>query len=263
VEAFAADDSPIPLGPARQRALLAVLALRANSAVAAEALRDAAWDPPHPSSAVQLLHTYLCRLRRAIQPDSPRWRRQGMLSTVNGSYRLSLPPSALDVSVMERQVAHAATARSRGDLPAARDLLLAASSAWRGEPLAGLPGPLLRSERLRLQEKWLSVMQNRLELDLQIGRHGEILPDLQGLVAQHPLRERLVELLMLALYREGRQGDALHVYTATRHRLDDELGIGPSVRLQQLYVSMLRGDPDLLPTAGSIDSVVAVIAGCT
>jgi DNA-binding SARP family transcriptional activator len=249
VEVVAADGDFIHVESGRQSALLAVLSLRANAPVSADALLDAVWDPPHPSGATQLLHTYVCRLRRALQPDSPRWRRDGVLSTANGSYTLSLSPEALDVNGFEQQIVQAALARARGDLPAARDLLDGALAIWRGEPLAGLPGPALDRERLRLKELWLSVTQQRLALDLRLGRHLAIVPDLQALVAQHPLQEQLVELLMLALYRSGRQSDALTVYAATRQRLADQLGIEPGNGLQRLHLRILRAEDDLLGRA--------------
>jgi DNA-binding SARP family transcriptional activator len=246
VEVVTADGGLIHVESGRQSAVMAVLSLRANAPVSAEELLDAVWDPPHPAGARQLLQTYVCRLRRAIQPDSPRWHRHGVLSTVNGSYTLSLPPAALDVTVFEQHVARAAAMRAQGDLPGARDLLDTALGCWRGEPLASLPGPALERERLRLKERWLAAKQERLMLDLRLGQHLAIVADLHALVAKHPLQEQLVELLMLALYRSGRQSDALSAYAATRERLDDQLGVEPGAALQQLYVRILRADDDLL-----------------
>jgi DNA-binding SARP family transcriptional activator len=257
VEVVTADGGLIHVESGRQSAVMAVLSLRANAPVSAEELLDAVWDPPHPAGATQLLQTYVCRLRRAIQPDSPRWHRHGVLSTVNGSYTLSLPPAALDVTVFEQHVARAAAVRAQGDLPGARDLLDAALGCWRGEPLASLPGPALERERLRLKERWLAAKQERLMLDLRLGQHLAIIADLHALVAQHPLQEQLVALLMLALYRSGRQSDALSVFATTRERLDDQLGVEPGAALQQLYVRILRADDDLLRGVGSPATPIA------
>jgi DNA-binding SARP family transcriptional activator len=242
----AADGRPIRMGSGRQMALLALLSLRANAPVTAGALLEGVWDLPYREHAVQQLHTYMCRLRRVIQPDCPRWHRQGVLASANGSYMLTLAPEALDVVVFEHRISQAAAARKRGDVTGARDQLRAALATWRGEPFAGLPGPALDRERLRLTECWLSIKQELLALDVLSGGHTAAIPELRALVSEHPAQERLVGLLMLALYRSGRQSDALGVYADTRRRLAEELGIEPGGELQRLHVRILRAEPDLL-----------------
>ncbi len=257
IEAWAADGRRVELGTPRQKALLAVLSLRANTPVSAEALLDAVWGPSCPASATQLVHTYMYRLRRAIQPDSPKWHRHGVLSTVDGRYTLSLPSMALDVRAFEGHVTRAAGAGAGGNVRQARDMLDEALRCWRGEPFAGLPGPLLDIERRRLQERRLSVRQDRLELELRLGRHRAIVPELQAMVCEDPLHEQLVELLMLALYRGGRQSDALRLYEQTRRLLDDELGVQPGAGLRQLHLRLLRaaeaGAGDGEPEIGQSD----------
>jgi DNA-binding SARP family transcriptional activator len=242
IEARTRDGSRIRLGSGRQAAILAVLSLRANTSLDVETLLDAVWDAPYPARATELLHTYLCRLRRAIQPGAPRWRRGGVLSNAGGSYTLALPPNAVDVSVFEELVTQAAAERARGELSVSSGLFESALAMWRGEPLAGLPGPFLERERTRLTERWLAVRQDKLEVDLQLGRHATVVAELRALVAEYPFRERLVELLMLGLCRSGRQGDALSVYAATRARLAEELGVEPGSALQAAYLQILRAE---------------------
>jgi DNA-binding SARP family transcriptional activator len=257
VEIALADGDLIHLEAGRQTALMVVLSLRAGAAVSATELVDAVWDSPRPQRATQQLHTYMSRLRRALQPESVRWHRNGLLSTTNGSYTLSLSPQVVDVIVFEDLAARAGAARMRGDLRVAGDLFDAALGYWRGQPFAGLPGPLLDRERFRLTERWLWTRQEKLALELQVGGHHAVISELQALVAEHPFREHLVELLMLAFYRAGRQSDALRLYAATRTRLDDELGIEPGASLQELYVRILRAEDSLLYDATSTGSPVA------
>jgi DNA-binding SARP family transcriptional activator len=253
VEAWASDGRRVDVGTRRQQAVLAVLALRANTPVTAESLLEAVWGSEHPASAVQLVQTYVHRLRRAIQAGGLRSGQEGSIRTVDHGYVLSLPPAAIDVVGFERLVGRAGRARASGQLAGARDLLDEALRMWRGEPFAGLPGPLLDRERQRLVERRGGVRQDLLELELRLGRHREAVAELTGMVAESPFQERLVELLMLALYRSGRRSEALALYGRTRRLLDDELGVPPGPGLRRLHLQILRSEdaPDEVLSSGS------------
>lgn len=248
VEAWAADGRRVDLGTPRQQAVFAVLSLRANTPVAADSLLEAVWGSDYPASGVQLVQAYIHRLRRAIDFDAREGRAHGTIRTVNHSYVLSLPPAAMDLVSFEQQTARAAQARTSGQPKLARDLLADALRMWRGEPLAGLSGPLLDHERERLLERYRAAQHDLLELELQLGHHREVVAELSGMVTEDPLQERLVELLMLALYRSGRRRDALALYGRTRRLLDDELGVRPGPGLRQLHMQILRADA----VAGSV-----------
>jgi DNA-binding SARP family transcriptional activator/tetratricopeptide (TPR) repeat protein len=273
VEAYAADGARLSLGSSQQKALLTILCLRVNAPVSVDALVEAVWEAPVPSTAPQLLYTHVSRLRRQIQPESSRWQRKGVLTSADGGYVLSLLSACLDVHSFEQRLSEAYEARARGDLQKAADLMDEALSLWRGEPFTGLPGPLLRAERGRLQEQHLSVRQDRLELNLRLGRHRETIPALLGMASEYPLQERAVELLMIALYREGRQSDALGAYADLRQALDNELGVEPSRALQDLHLRILRADSALMrisdggrvnvrsPDAGSASGTASPLLG--
>jgi DNA-binding SARP family transcriptional activator len=250
VEAWSAEGELIPLGPLRQQTVFAVLALHVNLPVSAAVLMDEVWGEQPPASARQTIHSYVARLRRAVEPEAARWSRRGVLGSNGGGYVLSLPPSALDLTLFDLLVTRAETAGAHGHLRAARDLLAEALGYWRGPALTGLPGRLLDAQRRWLEERRQSVRLDWLALELRLGRHEQIVPELVGLQAQHPLRERVVELLMVALYRSGRQGDALRAYTDTRRRMAEELGVEPGPAMQQLHLRILRADPALLHPDG-------------
>ena len=245
VEARSADGERLELGPLRHHALLATLALRANGPVAAETLIDSIWAGTPPASARSLLHTYICRLRRIIDPDSGRWDRRGLLARSGAGYLLALPHGFLDLHHFDRLVALARDRERAGDLTAARELLGEASRLWRGDAMQGVFSPTIDSHRRWLAERRLLVAKDRLALDLALGGHQAAVPELLTLSTEHPLQEDLVALLMLTLYRSGRQSEALHAYAAVRDRLAEELGVEPGPKLRDLYVKVLRTDPDL------------------
>ncbi|MFE2480366.1 BTAD domain-containing putative transcriptional regulator [Streptomyces sp. NPDC059389] len=227
----------LPSGTPQQRALLAALLLRGGRTATAPELIDAIWGEDPPQQALATIRTYASRLRKVLAP--------GMLVTESGGYAIHTPADALDLGVARSLAAEAEQARGAGDRILARTLLDRALDLWDGEPLAGVPGPHADTERTRLQEWRLQLLETRLDLDLEVGHHAEAVSELTALTAAHPLRERLRELLMLALYRSGRQAEALAVYADTRRLLADELGVDPRPELAALQQRILRADAEL------------------
>jgi DNA-binding SARP family transcriptional activator len=241
-------DQAIATGAPQQRALLAALLLRGGRTATVAELLDALWGEHSPNTALAALRSYVFRLRKALGPDC--------LVTDSGGYALRFAPDALDCTVVERLAAEAERARTGGDPERARELLVRALDLWHGEALAGLPGPYAETQRVRLEEWHIGLIETRLSLDLELGAHADAVSELTALSADHPLRERLRALLMTALYRSGRQAEALGVYADTRRLLGEELGIDPGAELTELYQRILRADPELAapaaaPAAGS------------
>ncbi|WSK91873.1 tetratricopeptide repeat protein [Streptomyces sp. NBC_01278] len=227
----------LPSGTPQQRALLAVLLLRDGRTATVPELIDAIWGDDPPPQALATIRTYASRLRKILDP--------GLLVTGSGGYALRTTAAVLDLQLARGLSAEAATARAAGDRALARTLLGRALDLWDGEPLAGVPGPHAETERTRLAEWRLQLLETRLDLDLEVGHHAEAVSELTALTAAHPLRERLRELLMLALYRSGRQAEALAVYADTRRLLADELGVDPRPELSALQQRILRADAEL------------------
>ncbi|WP_309144204.1 BTAD domain-containing putative transcriptional regulator [Streptomyces sp. BR123] len=228
----------LPSGTPQQRALLAALLLRGGRTATAPELLDAMWGENPPPQALAVLRTYASRLRKVLDP--------GLLVSESGGYAIRLPRAeSLDLGIAEGLADEAERARTAGDRALARALLNRALEQWDGEPLAGVPGPFAESQRIRLAEWRLQLLEARLDLDLEVGHHAEAVAELTALTAAHPLRERLRELLMLALYRSGRQAEALAVYADTRRLLADELGVDPRPELSALQQRILRADAEL------------------
>ncbi|MFC9278146.1 BTAD domain-containing putative transcriptional regulator [Streptomyces collinus] len=229
---------PLNTGSPQQRALLAALLLRDGRTATAAELIDALWGTEPPSQALAALRTYASRLRKVLDP--------GVLVSESGGYAVrSLGEGALDLAVAQDLAAQAEKARGAGDLGEAREVLSRALALWDGEPLAGVPGPYADTQRVRLEEWRLQLLETRLDMDLDQGCHAETVSELTALTAAHPLRERLRELLMLALYRSGRQAEALAVYADTRRLLAEELGVDPRPGLRELQQRILQADPAL------------------
>jgi predicted ATPase/DNA-binding SARP family transcriptional activator len=220
----------------RQGALLALLGLEAGRVVSRDRLIDELWPRDPPESAAKALDVYVWRLRRAV-PDLP-------IVKSGGGYRLDLPPDAVDALRFEALVERGRAALTGGDAPAAHELLSDALALWRGPALGGL-GDLLTAEAARLEELRLVAQEDAMAAGLEAGRAAELVPELEALVAEHPIRERLRGLLMLALYRSGRQADALAVYQDGREALVEQLGIEPAPALKRLEQAILRQDPEL------------------
>ncbi|WDM12385.1 winged helix-turn-helix domain-containing protein [Streptomyces lavenduligriseus] len=235
--------NPLPTGSPNQRALLAALLMREGRTATTAELIDSLWGDKPPPSALAVVRTYASRLRKILDP--------GVLVSESGGYAMrALPRDAVDLWVVRDLTGEAERARAAGDPGRARDTLDRALALWDGEALAGVPGPYAEAQRTRLEEWRLQLLESRLDLDLEQGRHAEAVAELTALTAAHPLRERLRELLMLALYRSGRQAEALAVYADTRRLLRDELGVDPRPGLSDLQQRILQADPALsVPSA--------------
>ncbi|MCQ0023189.1 tetratricopeptide repeat protein [Streptomyces somaliensis DSM 40738] len=231
------DGEPLPSGSPQQRALLAALLLREGRTATAAELIDAIWGGEPPSQALAALRTYASRLRKVLPPDA--------LVSESGGYAIRGAPDALDLTAAQELAAQAEKARLAGDRARAAALIGEALALWDGEPLASVPGPYAETQRARLEEWRLQLVETRLDLALECGHHAEAVSELTALTAAHPLRERLRELLMLALYRGGRQAEALAVYADTRRLLADELGVDPRPELSLLQQRILRADSEL------------------
>ncbi|MFJ5026751.1 AfsR/SARP family transcriptional regulator [Streptomyces sp. NPDC088560] len=244
---------PLSTGSPQQRALLAALLLREGRTATAAELIDALWGAEPPSQALAALRTYASRLRKVLDP--------GVLVSESGGYAVrGLREGALDLAQAQELAALADKARTAGDLHRARDLLNDALGHWDGEPLAGVPGPYAETQRVRLEEWRLGLLESRLDMDLEQGCHAEAVSELTALTAAHPLRERLRELLMLALYRSGRQAEALAVYADTRRLLAEELGVDPRAGLSELQQRILQADPALAePSSPSAEPAVGAV----
>ncbi|WP_055613463.1 AfsR/SARP family transcriptional regulator [Streptomyces phaeochromogenes] len=233
------DGVEVPLGPPKQRAVLAVLLLQEGRSISYDALVEAVWGGAPPLHVRNLVQKYVSGLRRALGGAAE-------LAWTGSGYRLT-GADADDLRERRRWVDEALAARDAGELRRAGELVERAEELWRGEFAEGLRAPYLAAERLRWAEKRLTVLEARLAGEIELGRSFEYVHELVRLVAAHPLRERLVELLMLALYRTGRSSDALTAYEAARQRLAEALGADPGPPLRSLHARMLRQDPALLP----------------
>ncbi|MEU6862760.1 BTAD domain-containing putative transcriptional regulator [Streptomyces sp. NPDC046876] len=238
-------------GPPQQQATLAVLVLRAGHVVPLHELTAAVWGESAPGSAVMILRTYVWRLRKLLEGGEHGRTGAQVLESANDGYRLAVPPGSVDAVRAEELAAKAARAHAAGELEVCAEALAEAGSLWRGEPLAGVPGPFAESQRSRLAELRLHLLEERLGVDLLLGRHERAVPELTALIREEPLRERPYGLLMRALYAAGRQGDALAVFGRAREVLADELGLDPGPDLRSLHARILSGDPALLPAPAS------------
>jgi len=244
------DGHQISLGGRRQRALLALLLLHANTVVSRHRLIDGVWDGEPPPSASESLDAYLYRLRKIIGPDR--------LPRRAGGYVLRVEPGELDVDDFDRLVAKARQATDANDTVRAVRALEAALALWRGPPLADLSDEqFVKTEITLLEQARLAALEDRIEAELRMGHGADLVTELQELAAQHPLRERLAAALMIALYRAGRQADALAEYQAVRRRLVEELGLEPGPVLQELERRILQHDPAL--SVGDSGAVLAPV----
>ncbi|GGO25537.1 regulatory protein AfsR [Microbispora rosea subsp. aerata] len=241
------DGVELDLGTPLQRSILAMLLLREGHAVTPDEVITGVWGEDAPPRALGALRTYVSRLRTVLEPDrSPRTPPR-LLTSVGRGYALRLEPGRFDLAVFERECAAAESDRRKGRAGAAAGRLRDALRLWSGEPLAGAVGPYAEHQRDRLAERRMSAVETLMDLDLELGRHAEIVSELVALTAEHPLRERLRAQLMLAYYRCGRQAEALSVFTDTRRALVEELGIEPGAELTDLHRRILAADPSLAP----------------
>ncbi|MER7055045.1 MULTISPECIES: AfsR/SARP family transcriptional regulator [unclassified Streptomyces] len=233
------DGVEIPLGPPKQRAVLAVLLLQEARPISYDGLVEAVWGGAPPVHVRNLVQKYVSGLRRALGDGAE-------LTWTGSGYRLT-GAHADDLRQRRELVAEAVAARDTGELHRATELAGRAERLWRGEFAEGLQTPYLAAERLRWAEKRLTVLEARLAGLIELGHSFECVHELVRLVAAHPLRERLSELLMLALYRAGRPSDALSAYEAVRQRLAEAMGSDPGPGLRSLHARVLRQDLALLP----------------
>ena len=239
----------LELGPPQQRAMLTMLLLARGRQVSLEGLIDGLWGEQVPRAATGTVRTYASRLRCALDAGARR-RREQLIESAGDGYRLPPGRLLLDLSTFELWVHGARAALDRHDAAASARLLREALELWQGTALAGVPGPYAGSQRVLLTELRLAAAEERLGLEISLGEHVQATAELRALVAAHPFRERLVELLMLALYRAGRQAEALLAYEATRHRLGEELGIDPGPALRAMHQHILQADRHLMDASG-------------
>ncbi|MEV0916184.1 AfsR/SARP family transcriptional regulator [Streptomyces sp. NPDC049967] len=231
----------------KPRQILALLALYPSRVVPVPTLMEEIWASNPPQSALTTLQTYILQLRRrlgtAMGPDS----REGVkdvLATRHGGYLLQIPESHIDVRIFENLTREGQTAFESGDNALAAERFRSALDLWRGQALVDVRlGPVLEIEAMRLEESRLVAVERRIDADLRMGRHTELIAELMELTARHPRHESLHSQAMVALYRSGRQSSALDVYRRVRGRLIEELGVEPSPQLQRLHQAMLAVDP--------------------
>ncbi len=235
------DGNDVAVAGPKLRALLAVLALQAGRVVPTDQIVDALWGEDPPAAVRNGLQGLTSKLRRALGSTD-------LVVMRGGGYVLELPVEAVDVFRHEDLVASARAAVTTGDLEAAAAHLLEADALWRGDPLADFAYEDFASGAItRLAELRLTLIEERLDIELRLGRHQEAIAQLEEFVATHPLRERLRGLLMLALYRAGRQADALRVFQDGRQLLGEELGLEPGHELRKLESAILNQDRSLDP----------------
>jgi predicted ATPase/DNA-binding SARP family transcriptional activator len=233
------EDGPVPLGALKQRRLLSALVIHAGEARSADLLIDAVWGHSPPASAAKVLQMYVSQLRKVL-PAPVRIRTHG------SGYALELGDGRLDAARFERLLSEGRNAARAGNQALAASLLRRALRLWRGQAYADFAyEQFAREEAERLEELRLEALEERIEAELALGRHVEVLPELLRLAAGRPTRERLQALAMLALYRCGRQSEALDLYADARARLLDELGLEPGAGLRQLQRQILEQDPVL------------------
>jgi predicted ATPase/DNA-binding SARP family transcriptional activator len=230
----------IPIVGDTQRALLAILLIRANEPVSTDGLIDELWGERAPVSPRKGVQVHVSRLRKALGPCSSR------LETQPNGYLLRVKPGELDTDQCERLAARGRAALATDDCQEAADLLREALALWRGPPLADFAyESFAQAEIARLEELRMALLEDRIDADLACGRHTELVGELEVLVAAHPLRERLRRQLVVALYRGGRQAEALEAHRAARAMLSDELGLDPTPALQELEHAILTHDAGL------------------
>jgi DNA-binding SARP family transcriptional activator len=241
-------ETELELGSPQQRAVLAMLLLARGRQVPLDGLIDGLWERDVPRSAAGTVRTYISRLRRILAAGAA-GQAGCVITSAGDGYALQLGSAALDLDQFEGWLRDARTAWQRHDKARAATLLRGALGLWRGAALAGIPGPYAESRRVRLSELHLAAEQERLAMDIAAGEHVAAIAELRTLLAEHPFREGLSESLMLALYKAGRQADALTVYDTVRRGLRDELGVDPGPALQEMYQRILRADDRLMDLA--------------
>jgi DNA-binding SARP family transcriptional activator len=245
------DGRPLQLGPPQQRALLALLLLSANQVVTTDRLAEELWHGEVPKTAAKAIQVYVSSLRKAFGES------RDVLETRGNGYVLRVEAGQLDLHEFERLLE-----RAKDEEPAPRaETLRSALSLWRGAPLADLTyEPFAQPEAARLEALRLLAQEERIESELALGQGPDLVPELESMVAEHPLQERPRAQLMLALYRSGRQADALDVCREARRILDEELGLEPGPALRELESAILRQDPELVVPATAAAPAIVVVS---
>jgi DNA-binding SARP family transcriptional activator len=238
------DEVEVRVGGPRERRALAALLLSAGHAVGMMRILDVLWGENPPRTAAAQVRNTIATLRRSLA-----WANGGTAPIVRAGdgFVLHLHGGQLDASTFEAAVARAGELADRGERATASEALREALALWHGPALAGLDGPIIEAAARRLEEQRQACLQRRIEIDLELGRHDELVPELAALVEQQPMRERVTELYMLALYRAGRRQDALAAFATARTRLAEHAGLDPGPALVRLQRGILRGDPELDP----------------
>jgi DNA-binding SARP family transcriptional activator len=251
----------LALGGAKQRIVLAVLALQVGRVVSSDRLVDAVWGETPSENASATLQVYVSNLRRALAgPDQ----KTPVIVGRRPGYVLDLAPENVDAHAFERLAVQARLQHRAGDLAAAAATMREALALWRGRPLADLSSePFASGDIARLDEARVAAIEERIEIELALGRHRELVPELEALAADYPLREQIYAALMTALYRCGRQAEALRTFQAARTTLGDELGLDPGPELRRLEQEILRQDSalDLAAERRPDSNAVTITAG--
>ena len=255
------EEQELDLGGPQRRAVLAMLA--SDGHVSQGELIAGLWGGDPPPSAENAIHVHISGLRRMLEPGRPLRTTGQVLTTSGQAYRLRLAPGSLDTEALERQVVDARRMAASSPAVATRSLDTALA-LWKGCPLAGIPGPWADIERTRLSELRRTATADRVDMLLQLGSHHQVLAELVALIGQYPLHERFRAQLMLALYRSGRQADALAAFDSARRVLAGQLGVDPGPGLRQLHQQILTGDPALdLPRPAASGGTNASCANCS
>jgi DNA-binding SARP family transcriptional activator len=213
-----------------------MLLLARGRQVSLDGLIDGLWEADVPRSAAGTVRTYVSRLRRRVNS----------IESIGDGYVLRLGSATLDLDEFEQWRSEARGVRGRHDAARSARLLRDALGLWRGTALAGVPGPYADSRRVPLTELRLAATEEKLAADITLGDHAAAIAELRSLLAEHPFREGFTELLMLALYKSGRQAEALYLFDDVRHRLNEELGVDPGPSLQTMHRRVLQADRRLM-----------------
>ncbi|MDP9232678.1 MAG: AAA family ATPase [Actinomycetota bacterium] len=237
------DNGPLPVRGAKQRALLTLLLLHANEVLSRDRLIDELWGERPPATAAKALQVYVSQLRKLLEPERRAGEPGKLLESRGPGYVIRLEPGQLDLQRFEALLGEGRRALGAGDPGEAARLLGEALSQWRGPALADVAyEPFAQAAVARLEELRLSALEERIEAELRLGAHAALVGELEALVREHPLREHLRGRLILALYRSGRQAEALEAYQQGRNALVEQLGIEPGAELRELHQAILRQD---------------------
>src|SRR6266487_1554529 len=239
----------VSLGGPKPRSVLAILLIVSGHVIPDSRIREMLWEDDEPTTASAQIRTYVYALRRCMEPGAKIVRQ-------SQGYRIEVPADRVDLLEFERLSREGRRQFGNGDVESAADSLQAALGLWRGAALTGVTEPLARAEQPRLEEARLATLEDWIEACLTLGRHNELIPELTGLVSQYPLRERLRTQLMIALYRSGRQADALTAFHDARAVLASELGIDPSAELRRTHEAILMADTALDISAAPVKAII-------